>query len=336
MNVKRWIAVAVVAALVVVSIGVNTLSFAFTRDMSSFMDAIAEEASSTSTVDVIEKGNMDEKIVTLSLDGVIQDAGNVGLLGGAGYDHTFFMEQLKNIEEDPTVKGVILRVNSPGGGVLESADIYDGLVSIMENREIPVYVSMGGMAASGGYYVSAPATKIFVNQETITGSIGVIMQSLNYAKLAERIGIDFNTIKTGPYKDMMSPNREMRDDERALLQEMVNDSYERFVDIIAKGRDMKVEDVKKVADGRIMNGRQAIEAGLADEFGKYEDVIAAMKEEQSLEDAAVVTYVPQESLRSLFGMKVQQWINPDFETQLLTKLMSENSAPRMMYLYGEQ
>lgn len=336
MNVKRWIAVAVVAALVVVSIGVNTLSFAFTRDMSSFMDAIAEEASSTSAVDVIEKGNMDEKIVTLSLDGVIQDAGNAGLLGGAGYDHAFFMEQLKNIEEDPTVKGVILRVNSPGGGVLESADIYDGIVSIMENREIPVYVSMGGMAASGGYYVSAPATKIFVNQETITGSIGVIMQSLNYAKLAERIGIDFNTIKTGPYKDMMSPNREMRDDERALLQEMVNDSYERFVSIIAKGRDMKVEDVKKVADGRIMNGRQAIEAGLADDFGKYEDVIAAMKEEQSLEDAAVVKYVPEESLRSLFGMKVQQWINPDFETQLLTKLMSENSAPRMMYLYGEQ
>ena len=336
MNVKRWIAVAVVAVLVVVSIGVNTLSFAFTRDMSSFMDAIAEEASSTSAVDVIEKGNMDEKIVTLSLDGVIQDAGNAGLLGGAGYDHAFFMEQLKNIEEDPTVKGVILRVNSPGGGVLESADIYDGIVSIMENREIPVYVSMGGMAASGGYYVSAPATKIFVNQETITGSIGVIMQSLNYAKLAERIGIDFNTIKTGPYKDMMSPNREMRDDERALLQEMVNDSYERFVSIIAKGRDMKVEDVKKVADGRIMNGRQAIEAGLADDFGKYEDVIAAMKEEQSLEDAAVVTYVPEESLRSLFGMKVQQWINPDFETQLLTKLMSENSAPRMMYLYGEQ
>lgn len=336
MNVKRWIAVAVVAALVVVSIGVNTLSFAFTRDMSSFMDAIAEEASSTSAVDVIEKGNMDEKIVTLSLDGVIQDAGNAGLLGGAGYDHAFFMEQLKNIEEDPTVKGVILRVNSPGGGVLESADIYDGIVSIMENREIPVYVSMGGMAASGGYYVSAPATKIFVNQETITGSIGVIMQSLNYAKLAERIGIDFNTIKTGPYKDMMSPNREMRDDERALLQEMVNDSYERFVSIIAKGRDMKVEDVKKVADGRIMNGRQAIEAGLADDFGKYEDVIVAMKEEQSLEDAAVVTYVPEESLRSLFGMKVQQWINPDFETQLLTKLMSENSAPRMMYLYGEQ
>lgn len=251
MNVKRWIAVAVVAALVVVSIGVNTLSFAFTRDMSSFMDAIAEEASSTSAVDVIEKGNMDEKIVTLSLDGVIQDAGNAGLLGGAGYDHAFFMEQLKNIEEDPTVKGVILRVNSPGGGVLESADIYDGIVSIMENREIPVYVSMGGMAASGGYYVSAPATKIFVNQETITGSIGVIMQAMNYSELAEKVGISFNTIKSGEFKDMMSPNRAMTDRERNLLQEMLNDSYERFVEIIAEGREMSVADVKKVADGRI-------------------------------------------------------------------------------------
>ena len=125
---------------------------------------------------------------------------------------------------------------------------------------------MGGMAASGGYYVSAPADKIFVNRETITGSIGVIMESVNYAKLAEKYGIDFNTIKTGPYKDIMSGSREMKDEERVMLQEMINDSYERFVDIIEEGRGMTEAEVKKVADGRIMNGRQAIEAGLADEY----------------------------------------------------------------------
>ncbi len=136
------------------------------------------------------------------------------------------------------MKGVVLEVNTPGGGVVESADIYDALRTIQMEKEIPIYVSMGGMAASGGYYVSAPADKIFVNPETITGSIGVIMESVNYAKLAEKYGIDFNTIKTGPYKDIMSGSREMKDEERAMLQEMINDSYERFVDIIEEGRDM--------------------------------------------------------------------------------------------------
>ena len=147
------------------------------------------------------------------------------------------MNQLNEIYEDETVKGVVLTVNSPGGGVVESADIYDGIRAIQEEMEIPVYVSMGGMAASGGYYVSAPAEKIFVNRETITGSIGVIMESMNYSKLAEKYGIDFNTIKTGPYKDIMSGSREMTDEERNMLQEMINDSYERFVEIIAEGRE---------------------------------------------------------------------------------------------------
>ncbi|MBO1913354.1 signal peptide peptidase SppA, partial [Microvirga sp. 3-52] len=132
--------------------------------------------------------------------------------------------------------------------------------------------------ASGGYYVAAPADKIYVNHETITGSIGVIMESVNYAGLAEKYGIEFNTIKTGPYKDIMSGSRKMTNEEHEMLQEMINDSYERFVDIIADGRGMSVADVKKVADGRIMNGRQAIENGLADEYGKAGDVIAAMQE----------------------------------------------------------
>ena len=216
---------------------------------------------------IIEEGGKDQ-IAVLSLDGVIQDTGNASPFFSVGYNHQFFMDQLYEINEDPSIKGVVLKVNSPGGGVVESAEIYDAIRTIQENREIPVYVSMGGMAASGGYYVAAPAEKIFVNRETITGSIGVIMESVNYAGLAEKYGIEFNTIKTGPYKDIMSGSRKMTDEEHEMLQEMINDSYERFVEIIADGRGMNVAEVKKVADGRIMNGRQAIESGLADEYGK--------------------------------------------------------------------
>ena len=166
------------------------------------------------------------------------------------------------IKEDDTIKAVVLQVNSPGGGVVESAQIYDKIKEVQEEIGIPFYVSMGSMAASGGYYISAPADKIFVNKETMTGSIGVIMESVNYGKLAEKYGVDFVTIKTGPYKDIMSPTRDMTEDERAMLQDMINESYESFVDIIEEGRGMTEAEVKKVADGRIMNGRQAIEAGL--------------------------------------------------------------------------
>ena len=234
------------------------------------------------------------------------------------------------------MKGVVLKVNSPGGGVVESADIYDALRMIQVEREIPLYVSMGGMAASGGYYVSAPAEKIFVNRETITGSIGVIMESVNYAKLAEKYGIDFNTIKTGPYKDIMSGSREMKDEERVMLQEMINDSYERFVDIIEEGRGMTEAEVKKVADGRIMNGRQAIEAGLADEFGKASDVIAAMKEDYNLQDATVFEYTSLDSWTSIFGVKAGNMFGSNIESELIGKLLNDYNAPRMMYLYGEK
>ncbi len=227
-------------------------------------------------------------------------------------------------------------MNSPGGGVVESADIYDALRMIQVEREIPLYVSMGGMAASGGYYVSAPADKIFVNRETITGSIGVIMESVNYAKLAEKYGIDFNTIKTGPYKDIMSGSREMKDEERVMLQEMINDSYERFVDIIEEGRGMTEAEVKKVADGRIMNGRQAIEAGLADEFGKASDVIAAMKEDYNLQDATVFEYTSLDSWTSMFGVKAGNMFGSNIESELIGKLLNDYNAPRMMYLYGEK
>ncbi len=336
MSMKRWIAIIVAAALLFISVGVNSLSYFFTRDFTGFLEEMTATSPSGYSETIIEPGAGKEKIAVLTIDGVIQDMGGVSSFLSTGYNHQFFMNQLNEIAEDPFVKGIILKVNSPGGGVVESAEIYDGLRTIQEEKEIPLYVSMGGMAASGGYYVSAPANKIFVNHETITGSIGVIMESMNYAKLAEKYGVEFNTIKTGPYKDIMSGSREMTDEERQMLQEMINDSYERFVDIIVAGRDMTESEVKKVADGRIMNGRQAIEAGLADDYGKLGDVIAAMQEDYDLGKATVYEYKMNESLGSLFGMQAKSILGGNMETELIGKLLSDYSAPRMMYLYGEK
>ncbi|NYF25180.1 signal peptide peptidase SppA [Sporosarcina sp. JAI121] len=337
MTMKRWIAIIVAAALIFVSIGINSLSYIFTRDFNGFFEEIMASSSSGYEETIIEEGSAEEKIAVLTLDGVIQDLGNSSsIFQPSGYNHQFFMTQLNEVLEDTSVKGVVLKVNSPGGGVVESAEIYDALRLIQTEREIPLYVSMGGMAASGGYYVSAPAEKIFVNPETITGSIGVIMESVNYAKLAEKYGIDFNTIKTGPYKDIMSGSREMTDVERTMLQEMINDSYERFVDIIEAGRGMSEAEVKKVADGRIMNGRQAIEAGLADDYGKAGDVIAAMKEDNNLQKATVFEYTALDSWSSLFGMKAGNLFGSNIESELIGKLLTDYNAPRMMYLYGER
>lgn len=335
MTMKRWIAIIGAMVLVFISIGINSLSYIFTRDFNSFFEEIATGNVGYSEM-VIEQGSGSDRIAVLSLDGVIQDVGGSSLFGAVGYNHQLFMSQLYDILNDPTVKGVVLAVNTPGGGVLESSDIYDSIRAIQIEKEIPIYVSMGGMAASGGYYISAPAEMIFVHPETITGSIGVIMESVNYAKLAEDLGIDFNTIKSGPYKDMMSGSREMTKEEHDMLQEMIDDSYERFVDIVAEGRQMTTAEVKKVADGRIMNGRQAIEAGLADAFGKTGDVIDALKVDYELEHATVFEYAPMDSWGSIFGAKVGNLFGRNVEAELIGRILSDYNAPRMMYLYGEK
>ncbi|BAQ11757.1 U7 family peptidase [Bacillus sp. OxB-1] len=336
MSMKRWIAIVIAAALVFVSIGVTSLSFLFTRDIDGFVEKMMASTSQYGE-SVIEPGAGNDKIAVMAVDGVIQDLGSASsIFQPAGYNHGLFMQQLNDVLENDSIKGIVLKVNSPGGGVIESADIYDAIRLIQEERQIPVYVSMGGMAASGGYYISAPADKIFVNRETITGSIGVIMESVNYSKLAEKYGIAFDTIKTGPYKDIMSGSREMTDEERAMLEDMIGDSYERFVDIIEEGRGMSEAEVKKIADGRIMNGRQAIEAGLADEFGKAGDVISAMKEDHDLKDATVFEYAAKDSWLSLYGVKARNLFGGNVESELIGKLLSDYNAPRMMYLYGER
>ena len=336
MNAKRWIALGAAALLFLLSIIINIASFAFSNDFASNFESMFAVDSEYSE-NVIESGDMSKRIAVLTVDGVIQDTGEAtSFFGTSGYNHQFFMDQLEMIKEDKSIKAVVLQVNSPGGGVVESAQIYDKIKEVQEDAKVPFYVSMGSMAASGGYYISAPADKIFVNKETLTGSIGVIMESVNYGKLAEKYGVDFVTIKTGPYKDIMSPTRDMTKEERAMLQEMINESYESFVDIIEEGRGMTEAEVKAVADGRIMNGRQAIDAGLADDYGYLEDVIAAVRKDFDLGDAEVIEYGLGQDFASLFSMKTQTLFGGNVETQLIGRLLTDYNAPRMMYLYGEK
>ncbi|KOF11659.1 hypothetical protein AC739_02240 [Planococcus glaciei] len=337
MNTKRWIALIAAAAILVISLVINSAFAIFQSTLGTSMDEFLAVSETTVSEQIVEDGDFDKRIAVLNVEGTIQDTGEAAsLLGGTGYNHDLFMEQLEQVKNDDSIKAVMLKVNSPGGGVVESAQIHDKITEIQEETKKPFYVSMGAVAASGGYYISAPADKIFVNRETMTGSLGVIMQTVNYGELAKKYGVDFVTIKSGPFKDIGSPTREMTADEQALLQEMLDDSYEAFVDVIEEGRGMSEEQVKKVADGRIMNGRQAVEAKLADDFGFEEDVLTALRTDYDLKGAQVIEYGADQGIGSLFSMKLSSLFGNDMESKLIAKLLTDNSAPRMMYMYGEQ
>jgi len=336
MNVKRWTALIIAGVLLVFSLGINTVFAIFKSDFFGNFDSIMAGNDLSVMETVIENGNMDKRIAYLKIDGAIQDIGSSSLWQPVAYDHQFFLEQLDNILNDDSIQGIVLSVNSPGGGVKESAEIYKRLLKIKEERQIPIYVSMDSMAASGGYYISAPADKIFAQRDTITGSIGVIMQSINYQALAEKVGIKYETFKSGEHKDMLSPMREVTAEERAMMQDMINESYEEFVDIVEKGRNMSEAEVKKVADGRILSGTKALESGLIDEIGDQEATITALREDFGLQDAQLFEYsYEMGGWQSYVGMKIGSVFGPSTEEKMLMKIMTDYKAPKMMYLYGE-
>ncbi|MGG0410645.1 signal peptide peptidase SppA [Peribacillus simplex] len=333
MNGKRWAALGIAAVLFFVSIAVGMATTLFTADTENIIDELFASESAFYE-EVIEGDDFTNVIAVFDIEGTIQDTGEASLLSSATYNHRAFLDKLKMAEENDDIKGIILRVNSPGGGVVESAEIYEKILDIKKVKK-PVYVSMGSMAASGGYYISAPADKIYASPETMTGSLGVIMQGYNYEKLAKKYGVEFETIKSGPHKDIMSPTREMTGEEREILQDMINNSYDQFVKIIADGRGMTEKEVREIADGRIYDGRQAKENNLIDDFGHLDDVIAAMKTDIGKKDAQVIRYTDEVGFGSLFSMGAQKMLGNDVETAVLTKILSSSNSPRLMYLYAE-
>lgn len=338
MNAKRWVALALVAGLLLVSglVKITTSLLAADQETKpSFIDSLLADED-TFDEKTLEEGDGDAGIAVLSVDGTIQDTGEASsLFGSSGYNHAAFMKQLKQIEADKSVKGILMYVNSPGGGVMESAQIRDKLLEIKKKRKLPVYVSMGSMAASGGYYISTAADKIFASKETLTGSLGVIMQGYDYSGLMKKVGISDNTIKSGAHKDIMSSSRPMTKEEKKIMQQMINDSYDEFVNVIATGRHMSKEKVRKIADGRVYDGRQAKKIGLIDQFGYKEDAIRALKKEKGLQDADVFEYQQTGGIESLFSASVKGIVSPNAELLSFLKMSGNISAPKMMYLYGK-
>ncbi len=183
------------------------------------------------------------------------------------------VRQFKKYRENHSVKAIVFRVESPGGGVAASQEIYEEVKKTRDSGK-PVIVSMGAVAASGGYYVSCGASKIVANPGTLTGSIGVIFQFLHVNELMKKLGIDESTFKSGTLKDAGSPFRKVTPEEQRYFQSLITDVYDQFVDVVAKERKLDVKYVRRYADGRVFTGRQAKEYGFVDTLGTLEDAVA--------------------------------------------------------------
>lgn len=192
------------------------------------------------------------------------------------------VEQLERFEDDASIAAVILRINSPGGGVAASQEIYEAAKRVRANGKF-VIASMGSVAASGGYYIACAADTIMANPGTTTGSIGVIMEMMNATELLNKIGVRFDVIKSGRYKDSGSPFRPMTEEDRKYFQRYVDDAYEQFVGVVAAERDLEKSEVLKLADGRVFTGQQALEMGLIDLTGTYQEALALAADVTNIE-----------------------------------------------------
>lgn len=200
-------------------------------------------------------------------------AGKVGLVRITGLiaESESVVEQIRKFAKDDSIKAIVLRVNSPGGGVGPSQEIYEE-VRKLRGKKV-VVASMGALAASGGYYIACASEKIYANPGTITGSIGVIMNFVNVKDLIEKIGIRGMVVKSGEYKDIGSPVRAMKPGERRLLQGVIDNVHAQFVNAVAEGRSLQRKQVLAIADGRIFSGEQALALGLVDALGNQQDAV---------------------------------------------------------------
>lgn len=226
--------------------------------------------------------SLKEKIGVIPIEGAISKSETV-------------VSQLVEFNKDRSVKAIILRVNSPGGGVAPSQEIYREILKTREKKKI--VASMGSVAASGGYYVSSAADKIVASPGTLTGSIGVLMEFLRYQELMEKIGVDIEVLKSGEFKDLGSPHRRLTEQDREIVQTLIFDIQSQFVEAVAQGRNLPVERVREIADGRIISGSQGLELGLVDQLGNFQDAVDLAKSLAGIKGEPTLVYPKRTKVR---------------------------------------
>ena len=233
------------------------------------------------------------KIAVIEVEGVITQSSAI-------------IKTLNSYKNNAHIKAIIIRIDSPGGGVGPSQEIYEELIKMREKKL--VVASIGSVGASGGYYIACAAHKIFSNPGTITGSIGVIIEFANIEELLGKIGLKSVVIKSGKYKDILSPTRELGEDEKGLIQGVIDNIHRQFIDAVALGRNLPREKIAQIADGRIFSGEQAKSLGLVDELGNLEDAIKYAAEQSGISGEPDVVY-PEKKRPSLLDYVIEESIS---------------------------
>lgn len=268
--------------------------------------------------------------------GTLYIEGEIDEYGTGTYNHEYLLNAIDAMIEDESNKGMILYINTPGGSVYASDELYLKIREYQEETKRPVYSAMQSQATSGGYYISAPCDKILANRNCWTGSIGVTMGSmLDISQLLENLGIKVDTITAGSNKAMGSGMEPMTEEQREIFQSLVDEAYEQFVQLVAEGRGMRLEAVKKLADGRIYTAKQAVENGLIDGIATYDEAIADMQETYELGSCEVEEFIPVVStdIYSLLGLlDEEKSLSGMTDAQMIQELVALNGTFRVSYL----
>ena len=284
----------------------------------------------------IEEGNSAVKILLVDIDGPISNRSKKTLSGFKSETGMVdrVREILKKAEKDKKIKSVLLRINSPGGTVTSSDIIYNEIKSFKERNKIKVYVSVVDVAASGGYYIAMASDFIMVHPTSITGSIGVLALKLNLKGLMDKVGVEWEVVKSAEKKDFMSPFRALSDEERRLFQKTINGYYERFVSIVASNRhQLDINAVKVLADGRVFDSHEALKSKLVDSIGYLSDLVKHIENDLNLDDMQVVSYVRPDGYKSNFYSS----INSLPKVNLINLDMGfdwHQISPQFLFLWG--
>jgi protease-4 len=280
-----------------------------------------------------------DKIAVIPLSGSIA-AESTSLFYGQAITPELVKEQLNKAEQDMAVKAIVLRIESPGGVVAPCQEILGEIEEVKQSK--PIIVSMGSMAASGGYYISAKADKIVALPGTLTGSIGVISEIPNLEGLYDKLGIEIQTFKGGEYKDMYSGLRELTPEEKRIMQQMTDEYYEQFVEVVAEGRGLSKEEVRELATGQLYIGTEAKELGLIDELGGLDVAVALAAQLAGVQAPTVEYYEPKHPslLESLLGLDLGNLVDViqmrllglSGQDYVLLQALSQ-TYPRPQYLY---
>ena len=342
MKKKQWIGI-VVAGVVFIAVCATGI---FSNVVQSKLTEKADTKSKTSTSEMLSSiwGSSEEKVTlpeedfvgVLNIVGTIQanSSNSISLSGSddGQYNHNLYMKYVDELEKSKNNKAILLYVNSPGGTVYESDELYLKLMEYKEKTKRPVYAYFGSQACSGAYYISMAADKIYTNRNTWTGSIGVIVSLTNYKKLYDKLGIKEIDITSGKNKSMGSGGLDLTDEQYDILQSLVDEAYDQFAGIVSEGRGIDIATVKKIADGRIYSAKQAKEKNLVDEIGTEDELKALIQKENKLSDDVVYDTAKSSGsdfLSNLMG-SVQK-IMPKSDSELAVDIIENKGKGVLMY-----